>query len=123
MHTQVSASIRARICQTPTGARLVYRAGAVVTRHPVVVPDAREFVVEAQDVHRVDLGDYCEPETPLRAVALSTLSDRLEEFGEFLTPTSVSQFSANNLRKSRQSKSHHGLKCIAICMKSLSESD
>ena len=75
--------------QQPISARLVLRVGVtVVARHPDVIPDALELVVEAQNVHRIDLGDYGEPETPLRAVALSALSDRLKKFSEPLAPTS-----------------------------------
>ena len=54
-----------------------------------MVPNARAFVVVAQDVEGVDLGHYGEVETPPRADGHCALRDGLEELGEHLAATSA----------------------------------
>ena len=73
-----------------TGTRLS-RAAPVVTRDTDVGPDPHDFMVEAQDVERVELGYLREPEAPFRAPVdgLDAVGNAFEEVGELLSTTST----------------------------------
>ena len=61
----------------------------VVAGHPIVDLESGDLLEEAQDVHGIDLGYFCEPEPPLRDELLGVARGCPQEFGEFLAAASA----------------------------------